>query len=241
MYLVVDCGNTSIKSYVFVNNEIQYSQRYSLDDVDVFIADISHRTDICKAIYSSVSCNTDVLEQIRTVVPCVEFTYSTKTPIVNNYTSIKTLGVDRLAAAVGAETIAPTCNKLIFDFGTAITIDFVSKHGTYDGGNISPGLQTRCKSLQQNTELLPYISDFSNHTLIGKTTTEAIRNGAVLGILYEIEGYIAAYNTIYENISLFFTGGDAIFFEKMVKKTIFAEPNLIAFGLHRILQYNADK
>ncbi|HRS18928.1 MAG TPA: type III pantothenate kinase [Bacteroidales bacterium] len=241
MYLVIDCGNTSIKTYYFENSHLQNSQRYALSEVSKLLHDIGQNKAITQAIFCSVSYNTSLLKQIQSIVPCIEFNHTTKIPLINNYSSPQTLGPDRLAAAIGAETLAPACNKLIFDFGTAITIDFVSEDGIYHGGNISPGLHTRCKSLQQNTQLLPLITDFSNHSLTGKSTLEAIKNGVVLGIIYEIEGYIAAYNTIYENISLFFTGGDAFFFEKTVKKTIFAEPNLIAFGLHRILQDNADK
>lgn len=241
MYLVVDCGNSAIKLYLFEKDVLVKNQRYPIHEIDACIAYIAAQTSIQQAIFCSVSCNSTVLGRIRDIIPCIEFSYNTPIPLINTYESKQTLGLDRLAAAVGAEYIAPECNKLIFDFGTAITIDFVSKHKTFEGGNISPGLYTRSKSLHQNTELLPNISDFSTISLTGKTTQQAIQNGVVLGILYEIEGYISAYYTKYEKISLFFTGGDANFFEKMVKIPIFAEPNLIAFGLYRILQNNADK
>ncbi|HOS84979.1 MAG TPA: type III pantothenate kinase [Bacteroidales bacterium] len=240
MYLVVDCGNSAIKLYVFTNNELLYTHRFVIHEIDACIAHIEGMKSVTKAIFCSVSDNMNLLKQIQSIMPCMEFSISTPIPLVNAYESKQSMGLDRLAAAVGAEYLAPACNKLIFDFGTAITIDFVSDKHIYIGGNISPGLHTRSKALQQHTELLPYVSDFSDISLTGKNTRQAIQNGVVLGILYEIEGYIAAYNTKYENISLFFTGGDAIFFEKMVKKPIFAEPNLIAFGLYRILQNNAD-
>ena len=63
----------------------------------------------------------------------------TPVPIVNKYRTPKTLGVDRLAAAVAAAWLQPGRNVLIIDIGTCITYDFVNAKGEYKGGNISPG------------------------------------------------------------------------------------------------------
>jgi len=58
------------------------------------------------------------------------------------------------------------------------------------------------------------------------------------GILFEIDAYIDDLRRKYDDLKIILTGGDTFFFEHKLKNTIFAEPNLVAIGLNRILQYN---
>ena len=239
MQLVVDSGNSFVKCYVFSNhtildyNSFEYSETSKIQDF------ITQYPEISRAIECNVS---GVENSILSMFPNIAFSYfthATPIPIINNYESKTTLGLDRLAAAVGAETVLPNSNKLIIDLGTAITIDFVSKNQTFEGGNISLGLQSRFNALHTFTGKLPQLFPENSITLTAKNTHQAIQNGVIQGILFEIEGYISAYNTIYSDISVFLTGGDAFFFEKMVKNHIFANQNLVLIGLNRIINYNA--
>ncbi len=70
---------------------------------------------------------------------------TTPVPIKNLYGTPETLGMDRLAAAVGASVMFPSQAVLIVDFGTAITFDIVTAEGEYLGGNISPGAKSRLR------------------------------------------------------------------------------------------------
>jgi len=149
-------------------------------------------------------------------------------------------GADRLAAAVGANTIYPNSDILIVDFGTAITIDVVSG-GEFLGGNITPGAAIRFKALHHFTKKLPLCSLNDNPTeLFGNTSVSAIECGVVNGIVYEIEGYIRDLQRKYSDLRIIFTGGDSNFFAKRLKNTIFATYDLVAYGLNRILEYNAE-
>ena len=65
-------------------------------------------------------------------------------------------------------------------------------------------------------------------------------SGAINGALWEVEGAIAAYSAIYDDLHVIITGGDASFFELHVKSRIFARPNLVLEGLNTILKYNFD-
>ncbi len=78
-------------------------------------------------------------------------------PLTISYATPETLGHDRIAAAAGARKLLPGSPLLIMDLGTAITIDFVTANGEYRGGNISPGLLTRFKSLHDHTARLPLV------------------------------------------------------------------------------------
>ena len=59
-------------------------------------------------------------------------------PIKNLYDK-KNIGMDRLLGAWSATRLYPQ-TRLILDFGTAITLDFVSPKKVYQGGIILPGI-----------------------------------------------------------------------------------------------------
>ena len=61
----------------------------------------------------------------------------------------------------------------------------------------------------------------------------------VLGIIFEIEGYIAQLQKEYPELLIFLTGGDIFYFDKMLKNITFADEFLVIKGLNRILLYNA--
>ena len=90
------------------------------------------------------------------------------------------IGADRLAnaAAVVALHGYPA---IVVDFGTAVTFDIVSQKRSYVGGVIAPGLEAMTAFLHQRTALLPKISLREPAKAIGKSTTEAMRAGAVFG------------------------------------------------------------
>jgi len=162
----------------------------------------------------------------------------TKLPIINLYESPDTLGKDRLAAIIGANNIFKNQDVLVIDAGTAITFDFINKNNEYIGGNISPGLEMRYKSLNLFTSKLPLIKKDEKFNLIGKNTKEAIISGVQNGLVFEIDSYINIFKEKFNNIKIILTGGDSFFFEHKLKNCIFAEVFLIAIGLNKILIYN---
>jgi type III pantothenate kinase len=116
----------------------------------------------------------------------------------------------------------------------------VSPNNEFVGGNIAPGAAMRFNALHHFTQKLPQLSlsaDVPQQTL-GFNTQTAIQLGVVNGIVYEIEGYIKELREKYPQLLIFLTGGDAFFFERRIKSSIFVSPNLLLLGLHRILMYN---
>ena len=99
--------------------------------------------------------------------------------------------------------------------------------GRYIGGNISPGCRTRFKALQRYSKNLPLIDTPESIAPEGHSLEASLESGVVLGIIFEIEGYIKARK---ENIVIF-TGGDAIYFAKRMKNSIFVVCNLELMGL----------
>ena len=133
---------------------------------------------------SSVAHDNPVLEdRLRAVCGKVVVVDAfTPMPLKVDYDTPGTLGADRIAAALGAAELFPGEDCLIFDFGTAITVDLVTSDGIFIGGNISPGLSLRLSALHEHTGRLPLVSPAVPVRMYGRNTAEAISNGAVLGI-----------------------------------------------------------
>ena len=200
------------------------------------------------AIVSSVAGPTaewaDVLRQeMRGTV--LEFSpATTPLPLHNTYATPKTLGADRLAAAVGAAWLRPSHDTLIVDAGTAIKCDLVEGGHTFRGGSIAPGLSMRFRALHAFTGRLPLVEIPEDATTIvpltGDDTLSAIRSGVLNGAVAEVNGFIASYQQRYPALGVVLAGGDAPFFQPRLKGRIFGIPELVLIGLHRILAYNVE-
>ncbi len=183
-----------------------------------------------------------VAAALRSRVPrVVVFTSATPVPIRNAYATPGTLGCDRLAAAVGAAALFPGRDALVVDLGTAVTFDLVTADATFRGGCISPGLALRFKALHEHTARLPLCWASDGECLVGTSTRDAVTHGVVNSLTFEIEGYIARMEALYPGLCVIFTGGDANFFAKRIKNTIFANCNPVLRGLERILEYDASE
>ncbi|MBP3548040.1 MAG: type III pantothenate kinase [Alistipes sp.] len=242
MKLIVDIGNSRAKVVVMRDSEVVKELVCEQLTADT-LRDIVARWTIRRAIVASTRGDaTEVVHELREMVPyVVEFSPArTPMPIENRYHSPETLGADRIAAAVGVEALYPGCDAMIVDFGTAITVDFVVD-GAYLGGNISPGVTTRFRALADYTARLPLCSATEEVLDLGRTTREAIEQGVMRGVEYEIRGYIEDFLTEKAKKIVIFTGGDAKYFAKRIKNAIFADCEPVIYGLSRILEYNAEQ
>lgn len=240
-YLIIDEGNSRAKiSILSLEGNIEDS--YIVSDIEInFLSNIFNKYRVEKSIYCSVREKqreiTDFLDERSKLY--IDFNYTTNIPITNDYSTPHTLGMDRLAAAIGAATIFPKEDILIVDFGSAITVDFVEKGDVYRGGNISPGASLRFKSLNQFTNKLPLCTlNESKSRLCSNETQSAIESGIVRGIIYEIDGYINIYRENNRDINIIFTGGDAKYFGNKFKIPIFVNCEIVASGLYQVLKYN---
>jgi type III pantothenate kinase len=237
MRLIIDIGNTTAKIAVMHKNNFLTVERHREVTVEV-LTRLLAQYPVTSAIYSSVRAGVETACAgwlSGKVKKLIHFTHKTAIPVKNLYGTPETLGCDRLAAAVGAYTLFPAANCMIIDCGTAITIDFVGQGGEFLGGNISPGLQTRFNALHTATGKLPLGQVTETPQAIGTSTDTAIEAGVLQGARYEIEGYIEQN----AHAHVIFTGGDALFFAKHIKSSIFVIFNLILVGLNKVIDYNA--
>ncbi len=241
MELVIDIGNSCAKIAVFDKNEIidlYYDSNNNLEQLDF----ICNKYPICRGIISSVVKINDIINrQIDNLnFNVIRLSHSTPIPIINDYKSPKTLGMDRIAAVIGAEEIKPERDLLVIDAGTCITYDFIDSIGHYKGGNISPGVEMRFRALNSYTDCLPLVKKEGKTLLIGEDTETAIRSGVTLGIEQEIIGYISMMKKKYPQLLVFLTGGNEFSFDTNLKSIIFVDKFLVLKGLNRIIHYNEE-
>jgi type III pantothenate kinase len=239
MNLCIDQGNTNTKIAIFDQDNIVDLSVYENPDLQIF-KKIFESYPVEHTILSSViEYQNDLLSYLQKYSKkFFLLDHHTPLPIVNRYKTPETLGKDRLAAVVGAASIQKNTDLLVIDVGTAITYDFINAEGVYTGGDITPGIDLRLKSLHYFTRRLPQVEFDEQVGFMGTDTTTAIQSGVLYGIVSEIDGYINRLMRKYPKLSVFLTGGGMVYFEKRLKSAIFADANLVLIGLNRILEYN---
>ncbi len=143
----------------------------------------------------------------------------------------KKLGIDRLLNALAAYRRTKT-STIVIDFGTAITIDMVSKEGEFMGGLILPGIRTSAYALNKQTALLPEIDVKRPAKIIGNNVENAIKAGIYFGTVGSIVYIIREVRRVYGNLQYTIaTGGDAKTFKKDISEIDKFIPRLTLDGI----------
>ena len=214
MNLVLDFGNTKIKAAVF-SKASELLEIFSWDSYsNEHIEEIKAKYLIDSVLLCSVvAVSNEVEDYLKSNFSFyIRLDSTTKLPIKNNYSTPHTLGLDRIASAVGANMLCPNTPLLVIDMGTAITYDFVNASNEFEGGNIAPGVNMRLRAMNNYTNKLPLLEARSEQRLLGNDTSSAMMAGVMRGIEFEIEGYISEISKKNANLSVFLTGGDVFFF-----------------------------
>lgn len=243
-YLTIDQGNTCVKVDIWDGNsdEIVASKTFGTlhsSDLKEFCSDYQPAA----AIYCTVSGrDLPVIEALNALTPhAVEMTVDTPMPARIAYATPHTLGLDRVAAAIGAYSLCGDGHDiLVIDIGTAITYDIVSADGIYRGGNIAPGLDMRLRALNHFTARLPLVTidDATDVPLWGTDTASALRAGALEGVVGEILHY---RNRAGADARTVITGGQAPPVLRHLPFQPITHPHLVSLGLYTILRYNFEQ
>jgi type III pantothenate kinase len=157
------------------------------------------------------------------------------------YPKPKEIGADRLANAIAVAEFYGV-PAIVVDFGTAVTFDIVSVKRKYIGGVIAPGLEAMTSFLYRRTALLPRLSMKEPRSAIGKSTTEAMRAGAVLGyrgLVREIISRIKSERFPRQKVHVVATGGYAGLIAKGLGEIDSVHPNLTLEGLRILANLNS--
>ncbi len=257
MYLCIDIGNSQIHSGVFdADGELLVQFRYntthvgSSDQFALFILQVLRENSIDPKQIKRVA--------IASVVPSVDYSvasafikYFKITPLFLKpgvKTGIKIvsnnpgeIGADLIAGAVGGISKYPNKHLLIFDFGTATTVIYITPQAEFVGGAVLPGIRLMMESLQNNTAKLFTVNISAPKQAISKDTRMAIQSGlyySQTGAVKELITQVVHEHAIERrDLIVIGTGGFATLLNA---SSVFDDivPDLLLLGLKEILNIN---
>ena len=165
-------------------------------------------------------------------------------PLVTEIAKPNSLGADRIANSFAVQKgiedymrINPAW--LVVDVGTCITADLIVE-GIHLGGTISPGIESRLKSMNEDTDALPKLEYTGNYKITGESkgvnTEDAMMKGAADGIVSEIIGRWTTLKQEYPSLGVILTGGGSSNLELGPVAPKFADSNLTLKGYYALLQ-----
>ena len=226
--LLIEIGNTALKAAWSEGMTLGKTFRYQGEKFVEFILSLTQRDKPAVMVVSSVSplakADIELLEKECDKLLLLDPDHREMLPAhgLPSY-----LSYDRAAAIVAARHLFSGKGCTIVDLGTILSVDFTSPEGLYTGGNLSLGFRTRFKALSRYSRSLPLVDTPENPEPVGLSERASLESGVVSGIIFEMEGYL---NLHPENVVVF-TGGDANYFAKRMKSSIFVICNLVLMGL----------
>ena len=150
------------------------------------------------------------------------------------------LGADRVCAAVGARRRFPG-DLIVFDFGTATTVNVVLRDGVFAGGAILPGIRMSLDALAAGTAGLPRLLPGKRLGPVQRNTREAVQAGVAAlfagGIDHIIDRIERDCGRPFVVLS---TGGAAVVARRYAKRVGVARPHLASEGLAELWYLNHD-
>ncbi|MDR1973427.1 MAG: type III pantothenate kinase [Bacteroidales bacterium] len=238
---IIDIGNTALKAGIFEDRRIvDFSFSPKIETFHNFFRGIDEMM-----VASVAGISKEVRDEVRSlplsddrVIFWDKYNPNIRLPFRCERT--ETVGIDRLALAAGAVALYPESNVLCIALGTCVTYNLITSDGVFLPEAISLGLSARLRAMHREAPALPLIELSAKDTSFATDTTENMLHGSLYGLWYEILGYIEQHGKQRENLITIITGGDLVYYEKYVSKSlrIFAIPNLVLKGLDEILQHN---
>ena len=234
MLASIDIGNSQVKIGLFEEDKLLKAENVETSSILKYLRE----NKVSNLIISSVTEDkTLITELVKDYQNLVVLKSDTPVPLNIDYETPNTLGIDRVAAAVGAinHFQGPL---VIVDAGSCITCDLIDEKNIFRGGTISPGLQMRLQAMHTFTSKLPLLKLATPKQLIGRSTDDAMLSGVVNGSRQEITGIIGEYQKKHPDLMVIICGGDANYFDNIIEFNIFVLPNLVLEGLNAILRFN---
>ena len=141
--------------------------------------------------------------------------------------------MDRLIGAFAARNIYPNA-RLVIDFGTATTLDFLSKAGNYLGGLILPGIGSTLGVLSSCAMLPKNIKLTASKKVIPTDTIASITKGITEGFSLMTNSLVKKYRKTLKfkpKETIVLTGGHAAIIKPFLDFPCQNEPLLVLKGL----------
>jgi type III pantothenate kinase len=255
MILALDVGNSQIYAGVFEGDVLKSTFRKasttyaSSDELGLFLVVALRENKIDPEHIRHIAICSVVPDLVYTLRNCCK-KYFDRSPFILQ-SGVKTgfkiayrnpleVGSDRIANAIGAAHLFPDKNLIIIDYGTATTIDAVTRKKEYLGGMIVPGLRISMEALESKTAKLPAVEILKPQELIGRSTVESIQAGLYFGnvaIAQELTRKIKKEYFPDGDTVIIGTGGfSRLFTDAKIFDTVV--PDLVLIGLQLALKMN---
>ena len=226
--LLIEMGNTALKAVWAEGDTLGKPIRYQGEKTIEFIQHITEKEKPNVMVLASVrdisSQDEDVLKTLCRELVLIDKKHPS---ILRAYGLPEYLSPDRAAGVIAVRKLFAGRECIVFDFGTILSIDFISEDGSYLGGNVSLGCRTRFKAINRYSKNLPLVNTPKELTSIGSTLVSSVEAGVMLGIKFEVDAYIASRP---ESVVIY-TGGDANLFVRYTRNSAFVVNNLVLMGL----------
>ena len=248
--VVVDVGNTSTAVGLWSGGRVTRVQHIDWGNAEENAGMIcrrtglSRRTELAFAAVEALVPRAEAIAYVSVVpkadapwrafarrigMPLIPITYR-DFPLRLDYPKPETIGADRLADAAAAVDRygAPV---LVCDFGTAFTAAAVTADRTWRGGVIAPGLPLMRDYFCARTAKLPRIKLGGRCPVIGRSTEEAMRIGALVGARGMVREIVEHLSRAFDSrFRLVATGGYASWVLKDLDLPFTIDPTLTLHG-----------
>lgn len=252
MLLALDVGNTNITAGLFIRNQLKHHWRLEtdrgrrLEDLKESFAFLLRSVDLTfKNIKGVAIANVvpklapnlaNFCSDISNQDPLWVTPKTAKIPL--RVESPEEVGADRLCNAVAAweKWKEPT---IVVDFGTATTLDIITKKGEYGGGAIFAGMDVANLSLARSAAQLTKIPIAKPKRVVGRNTLECMQAGLYHGYVGMVDHLVQL--SIEEEgypMKVVATGGLASLIAEDSKTIQKLEPHLTLEGLNFIWKKN---
>ncbi len=218
--IAINVGNTRTQLGQFIDGELEQNERFDNDQRAEIVQTVlkwwQPVASLRQAMIPLASARETIARQLSSAlrdqlsVEIYEVGNDLPLPISSQLDPETITGVDRLLNAAAAyERIRQAC--VIVDAGTAVTVDFVDRDGTFHGGAIAPGAALQLRALHEHTDALPELTlRVPADDAFGRSTAQAMLQGVYQGIrglvARLVEQYAESYGAYPKIIA---TGGDA--------------------------------
>ena len=255
MNLVMDVGNTNIKTGLYEGDTLLHSYRIETSKtrtsdeygllMQAFFQYIGHAMDgldgvMISSVVPSLHYTLERMCETFFGIPALFLTAELDCGIEIDYQPKMSLGADRIANACAAYHLygGPV---ITVDFGTATSFGVVDGKGRFLGGAISPGIRSSADALIERASQLRGFELNPPKKAIADNTADALQAGIVYGFGGLVDGILSRMKAEVSGAVVVATGGLCEEIALVSKEIDRVDKLLTLSGIQRIYQRNKHR